>query len=274
RSASLFKLWARARKLKLIRGEYAFDAGASLSDVANKFKRGDIHWTSIVIPTGVHAWSVQHRLEGFVPEPVFWKLWHSPTLARTAGFPEATSLEGLVAPATYRVNHALEPEEILLQMVEAFRHQVYPKLEGGRLDPYPTLVLASLVEKETSLEAEQPKVAGVYAKRLATGMKLQCDPTSQYARWMSGDLRFTAPTHEDTVRANPFNTYWAKGLPPTPIAIPGESAIEAAKKPEITKDLYFVATGTGGHRFAATLREHNKNVNLFRQELARQKGKG
>lgn len=271
RSASLFKLWARARKLKLIRGEYEFDAGASLSDVANKLKRGEIHWTNIVIPEGLNAWSVQHRLEDFVPEPVFWKLWRSRTLARTAGFPEATSLEGLVAPATYRVNHALEPEEIMLEMVEAFRHQIYPKLEGGKLGAYDTLTLASLVEKETHLEAEQPKVAGVYAKRLAIGMKLQCDPTSQYARWLSGDLRFTAPTHEDTVRAHPFNTYWAKGLPPTPIAVPSEAAIQAALKPEVTKDLYFVATGTGGHRFAATLKEHNKNVNLFRQELARQK---
>jgi UPF0755 protein len=274
RSASLFKLWARARKLKLIRGEYAFDAGASLSDVANKLKRGEIRWTNIVIPEGAHAWSVQHRLEGFIPEPVFWKLWRSRTLARTAGFPDAPSLEGLVAPATYRVNRALEPEEIMLEMVEAFRHQVYPRLEGARLGAYDTLILASLVEKETSLEAEQPKVAGVYAKRLGIGMKLQCDPTSQYARWMTGDLRFTAPTHEDTLRQSPFNTYWAKGLPPTPIAVPSEASIQAALKPEVTKDLYFVATGTGGHRFAATLREHNKNVNLFRQELARQKAQG
>ncbi|HJU82777.1 MAG TPA: endolytic transglycosylase MltG, partial [Holophagaceae bacterium] len=135
RSASLFKLWARARKLQIIRGEYAFGPGASLSDVAGKLRRGEIHWTQVVIPTGAHAWLVQRRLEGFVPEPVFWKLWHSPTLARTAGFPEAPSLEGLVAPATYRLNHALEPEEILLQMVEAFKRQVYPNLEGGRLSP-------------------------------------------------------------------------------------------------------------------------------------------
>ncbi|HJU84535.1 MAG TPA: endolytic transglycosylase MltG, partial [Holophagaceae bacterium] len=184
------------------------------------------------------------------------------------------SLEGLVAPATYRLNHALEPEEILLQMVEAFKRQVYPNLEGGRLSPYQTLILASLVEKETHLEEEQPKVAGVYAKRLAIGMRLQCDPTTQYARWLTGDLRFTAPSHEDTLRPSPFNTYWTRGLPPTPIAVPSPLAIEAALKPEIGKDLYFVATGTGGHRFAATLAQHNRNVNLFRQELARQKKDG
>jgi UPF0755 protein len=102
-------------------------------------------------------------------------------------------------------------------------------------------------------------------------MRLQCDPTSQYARWLTGDLRFTAPTAEDIRRPHPFNTYSVPGLPPTPIAIPSALAIEAAKAPLITKDLYFVATGTGGHHFADTLREHNRNVNLFRRELQQQK---
>src|SRR5512133_140563 len=271
RSASLFKLWARSRKLQLIRGEYTFTPRASLSDVAGKLRRAEIHYTAVSIPEGAHAWAVQRRLNDFVPEEVFWTLWKSPRLAKTAGFEDAESLEGLVAPATYKLHHALEPEEIMLMLVEAFRHQVRPKLEGGVLPPYQTLILASLVEKETKLPEEQPRVAGVYKKRLDIGMRLQCDPTSLYARWASGDLRFTAPAPEDIRRPSRFNTYTVKGLPPTPIGIPSASALEAAKAPETGKDIYFVATGKGGHNFAPNLRDHNRNVGVYRKELARQK---
>ncbi len=271
RSASLFKLWARARKLQLIRGEYTFKAGASLAEVAGKLRRAEIHFTLVNIPEGAHAWALQKRLQEFVPEPVFWILWHSPRLARAAGFEEAQSLEGLVAPATYRFHHAMEPEEVMLMLVEAFRDQVRPRLEGARLPPYQTLILASLVEKETHLEAEQPKVAGVYLKRLELGMRLQCDPTSLYARWLAGDLRFSAPMAADIRRVHPFNTYTRTGFPPTPIAIPGASALAAARSPEVTRDLYFVATGRGGHHFAPSLKEHNRNITVYRQELRRQR---
>jgi UPF0755 protein len=271
RSATLFKLWARARKLHLLRGEYTFEPRASLADVANKLRRGEIHFTNISIPVGSHAWAVQRRVRDFIPEEVFWVLWKSPRLTRSAGFPEAQSLEGLIAPATYRVNHAMEPEEILLTMVEAFRAQVLPSLEGGSLSPYGTLILASLAEKETRLPEELPQVTGVYLRRLRIGMRLQCDPTSLYARWIGGDLRFTAPTVADIRRANEFNTYTISGLPPTPIAIPSAAAIQAAKNPEAGVNLYFVATGRGGHTFSPNLAEHNRNVGLFRKELTRQK---
>jgi UPF0755 protein len=270
RSARLFRLWARARKLQLLRGEYTFRPKASLAEVAGKLRRHEIHVTNVVLVPGLSAWHVQRRLKDFVPEEAFWQLWRSRRLAATAGFPEAESLEGLVAPATYRLNRALEPEEVMLMAVEAFRDQVRPKLEGGALDPYRTLVLASLVERETSVAAERPKVAGVYLRRLQIGMPLQCDPTSLYARWASGDTRLDPPTREDTRRDSRFNTYRVKGLPPTPIAIPGPKALEAARQPEVTGELYFVATGTGGHRFAETFDQHNRNVGAYRRELKRQ----
>ncbi len=271
RSASLFKLWARARKLQLIRGEYTFKSRASLSDVTGKLRRVEIHYTLVSIPEGAHAWAVQRRLKDFVPEQVFWILWKSRRLARAAGFERAETLEGLAAPATYRLHHAMEPEEVMLMLVEAFHNQVRPKLEGGVLPPYETLVLASLVEKETKLPEEQPRVAGVYKRRLALGMRLQCDPTSLYARWLLGDLRFTAPLVADIRRSHRFNTYAVSGLPPTPIAIPSASAIEAAKAPLGGKDLYFVATGKGGHTFAPSLKDHNRNVGEYRKEIIRQR---
>lgn len=271
RSAAMFKLWARARKLQLLRGEYTMAPQASMADVAGKLRRGEIHFTNIVLTPAMHAWSVQKRLKDFIPEEVFWTLWKSPRLTKVAGFENAESLEGLLAPATYRLHHALEPEEILLTMVEAFRDQVRPKLEGGTLDPYRTLILASLAEKETNVPDELPKVTGVYLKRLRIGMRLQCDPTSQYARWLTGDLRFTAPMAEDIRRPHRFNTYSITGLPPTPIAIPSAAAIRAALDPDVTKDLFFVATGTGGHTFAPSLRDHNRNVGVYRKEIKRQR---
>jgi UPF0755 protein len=271
RSAALFKLWARARRLQLIRGEYTFEPRASLAEVAGKLRRGEIHYTSITIPPGSHAWAVQHRFRDFIPEEVFWTLWKSPRLARAAGFPDAPSLEGLIEPATYRVNHAQEPEEIFLMLAETFRDRVRPALDGGLLPPYQTLILASLTEKETALPEELPRVAGVYTQRLRLGMRLQCDPTSLYARWLSGDLRFTGPTEADLHRASRFNTYMVAGLPPTPIACPGPEAIAAAKAPDLTRDLYFVATGQGGHTFAPSLAEHNHNVGVYRRVQARQK---
>lgn len=272
RSATLFKLWARTRKLQLIRGEYAVQPGASMARVAEKLRKGDIHYTNLVLVPGLHAWAIQKRLEPFVPEDIFWTLWKSPRLAREAGFPEAHSLEGLIAPATYRLHRALEPEEVMLRLVEAFRAQVRPKLEGGPLDAYDTLILASLVEKETRVPEERPRVAGVYLKRLRMGMPLQCDPTSLYARWLRGDLRFTAPTAQDVRTVHPYNTYTMKGLPPGPIGLPSPEALAAAREPLVGRDLYFVATGQGGHRFAATLAEHNRNVAAYRAELRRQKG--
>ena len=274
RSAALFKLWARARRLQLIRGEYTFDPRASLADVAGKLRRGEIHFTSITVPPGAHAWAVQHRFRDFIPEDVFWTLWKSPRLAGAAGFPQAESLEGLIPPATYRVNHAQEPEEILLMLAERFRDKVRPALDGGALPPYQTLILASLVEKETALPEELPRVAGVYAQRLRLGMRLQCDPTALYARWQSGDLHFTGPTSEDLRRTSRFNTYVVAGLPPTPIASPGPAAIEAAKAPELGHDLYFVATGKGGHSFAPSLAEHNHNVGAYRREIRKKKAHG
>ena len=270
-SAAFFKLWARARKLQLLRGEYTFSARSSLAEVAGKLRRGEIHFTSVVIPAAAHAWTVQRRLKEFVPEEVFWTLWRSPRLARSAGFEQAESLEGLVAPATYRLHHAMEPEEILLELVETFAKNVAPRLEGGVLPPYETLILASLAEKESNLPEEYQRITGVYYRRLQLGMRLQCDPTSLYARWLAGDLRFTAPLLEDIRRPHRFNTYTADGLPPTPIAIPSAAAIEAAKAPLDGRDLYFVATGNGGHNFAPSLAQHNRNVGTYRQELKRRK---
>jgi UPF0755 protein len=270
----LFKLRFRVSGLNVIRGEYSFPAKASLADVIDKLTKGLTETTKMVIPPALHGWAIQKRLEPFIPEDEFWAMWTDPKFAAMAGFPDAPSLEGLIAPATYDLNLALEPAEIIAEMMKTFHRQVFPTLQGGALPPYQTLILASLAEKETDIPEELPQITGVFYNRLKARMRLQCDPTSLYARWMSGDLRFTKPLREDLDREHPYNTYTVAGLPPSPIAIPSKAAIEAAIAPMETDAFYFVATGSGGHNFSKTLDEHNRNVNTYRSELNRQRRSG
>ncbi|MDY0050404.1 MAG: endolytic transglycosylase MltG, partial [Halothiobacillaceae bacterium] len=133
-----------------------------------------------------------------------------------------------------------------------------------RSTPDEALILASIVEKETGRAEERGRVAGVFINRLRKGMRLQTDPTVIYGlgAGFDGDLR-----RRDLERDTPYNTYTRHGLPPTPIALPGRAAIEAATRPAVTDALYFVADGRGGHVFSPTLDAHNKAVRDYLKTL-------
>ena len=131
--------------------------------------------------------------------------------------------------------------------------------------PEEALILASIVEKETGRAEERPRIAGVFHNRLKKRMRLQSDPTIIYGLVGGAGIRDHPITRSELERENPYNTYKINGLPPTPIANPGRAAIEAVLKPAKTKDLYFCADGTGGHAFASSLAEHNKNVAKWRK---------
>ncbi len=185
--------------------------------------------------------------------------------------------EGTLAPQQYEVERGQDRDELVTQMIadqSAALAELWDKRAEGL--PYKTpdeaLIMASIVEKETGVPGERAKVASVFLNRLEQGMKLQTDPTVIYGL-TGGKGVLGRGLRQSELRSNsPYNTYVIDGLPPGPIANPGRAAIEAALNPEKTEFLFFVADGTGGHVFAATLAEHNRNVAEWRKIEAEASG--
>lgn len=177
--------------------------------------------------------------------------------------------EGTLAPDSYEVQRGDDRTALLGRMATA-QAEALAAAWAGRAEglPYKTpqeaLVMASIIEKETGVAEERARVASVFLNRLAAGMKLQTDPTVIYGVTKGQGVLGRGLRASELRRETPWNTYVIQGLPETPISNPGRAAIEAALHPAETKDLYFVADGTGGHAFAATLEEHNKNVAKWR----------
>ncbi|MCX8507372.1 MAG: endolytic transglycosylase MltG, partial [Rhodobacteraceae bacterium] len=185
--------------------------------------------------------------------------------------------EGTVAPQQYELVRGQDRAALLSDMM-ADQSATLTELWAKRADglPYKTpeeaLIMASIVEKETGVPEERAKVASVFLNRMAQGMKLQTDPTVIYGLTQGKGILGRGLRQSELRSNNPYNTYMIEGLPPGPIANPGRAAIEAALHPEKTGFLFFVADGTGGHVFAATLAEHNKNVAKWRKLEAQGSG--
>ena len=245
-----------ARKFKA--GEYAFPPGISPKDAAAKLVAGDVVVHRITIPEG---WSVREIKELLLADPVL------------EGDITTPIPEGSILPQTYYYTYGDTRAVVISRMQEAMQ-DVLAGAWKNRAANYPltqseALVLASIVEKETGVPEERARIAAVFLNRLKLGMRLQTDPTVIYGiEQQTGKPMGRALTYDDLETPHNYNTYVISGLPPTPIANPGAEAIEATLNPELSDDLYFVATGTGGHRFAKTLEEHNRNVAAYRAALA------
>lgn len=235
-------------------GEYAFPAAVSLTDVLKLLRDGKTVVHRLTVPEGITSHQVVALLNA------------EPALSGEIG---ETPPEGALLPETYHFSRG-DSRAVLLDrmrkaMSKALAEAWAARAEGLPFDkPEQALALASIVEKETGVAAERAKVAGVFVNRLRQGMKLQSDPTTIYAL-TQGKADLGRPlTRADWRVESPYNTYFADGLPPTPIANPGRAALAAVLNPEKHNLLYFVADGSGGHAFAATLPEHNKNVQRWR----------
>lgn len=180
------------------------------------------------------------------------------------GYPDQYP-EGRFFPDTYRYHKGVSDLELLAQAYQRMQRtleSVWAKRDEGLplKTPYQALIMASLIERETGADGERRKIAGVFTRRLTKGMRLQTDPAVIYGLGddYNGDI-----SKADLRRETPYNTYLIEGLPPTPIAMPGRAALEAAVNPAEGKALYFVAKGDGSHKFSETLDEHNAAVRRY-----------
>jgi UPF0755 protein len=259
-NASVFvaaaQITGAGRRLKA--GEYAFPSRASLSQVLEMIRDGRIVHHFITIP------------EGLTSEQAVAILMGSDVLSGSAPVPA----EGTLLPETYEVTRGADRAAVLRRMTAAHDRliaELWPKRRAGLpfKTPEEALTLASIVEKETGLPAERPRVAAVFINRLAKGVRLESDPTIIYGltggRPLGRGIR-----QSELTEATPYNTYVIAGLPPTPICNPGRASIAAVLDPPQTDELYFVADGTGGHAFASSFEEHEKNVQRWR-EIERQR---
>ncbi|MHA7970502.1 endolytic transglycosylase MltG [Rhizobium sp. CAU 1783] len=238
-------------------GEYEIKAGATMKEIMDLLKSGKSILYAISFP------------EGLTVRQMFKKLAEDTVLE--GELPAQLPVEGSLRPDTYKYSRGTKRAEIVSQMAAAQQKLVDQIWEKRDPDlPLKTkeefVVLASIVERETGKDDERAHVASVFINRLTKGMRLQSDPTIVYGLFGGDGKPADRPIYQsDLKKETPYNTYVIKGLPPGPIANPGRAALEAVAQPWKTKDLYFVADGTGGHVFAATLDEHNANVKRWRK---------
>jgi UPF0755 protein len=268
----LFSDWHYRRSLQA--GEYYFDHPVNSREVFWKVAHGQIFVHTVTVPEGWNMFDIGEELErqGVCTREDFLTAAHDTTLIQDIA-PQANSLEGFLFPSTYEFSRRATCAQVVKRMVQNFRAvwETMPPAaappQGPALDALQQVTLASLVERETPQADERPLVAGVFYNRLRIGNPLQCDPTVQYAMALAGHPEKNV--HAVDLKLNsPYNTYEHKGLPPGPIANPGEASLRAALAPTTTDYLYFVANDTGGHAFSRTLAEHNRNVARLRKLLA------
>jgi len=268
----LVRWWKRGT---LKAGEYRFDHPAAVTEVYTRINHGDVYTRTVVIPEGSSLFDIAARLEqaGFGTRQSFLE-----GAARQVNLvadldPQATSLEGYLFPDTYHFARKFTPAQICTAMVKRFR--VVAGQLGLKGNVHRVVTLASLVERETAVDAERPLVASVFENRLARKMPLMTDPSVIYGLELDGRWR-GAIYASDLKLDTPYNTYLHTGLPPSPVANPGLRSLRAAMEPAKSNYLYFVAAGAdpqGRSRFASTLDEHAKNVADYRHAVKKAGGR-
>ena len=268
RSQYAFMFWHYIHGRKALKaGEYSFDHPARLQEVYDRFARGDIYVHLLVVPEGFNIYDIAHAIEdaGLGRREDFLKVARTDVSLIRDLDPQAPTLEGYLFPDTYRVTRTQSLHDIAAMMVHRFRQSAH---ESGLNQDYHALVtMASIVEKETAVDAERPEVASVFYNRLKRHMTLSTDPTVIYAALLNDRYRGTI-YRSDLQYDSPYNTYRNAGLPPGPISNPGRASLQAAMHPANTDYLYFVSDNQGHHRFSSTPEEHARNVAAYRRAVA------
>jgi UPF0755 protein len=277
RSADAFVLWHYFHhKRSLKAGEYLFERSATALDVHRRLARGDVYFHTVVIPEGYNIFDIARALQdaGLGSSEEFLKVATSDTALIADLAPDAKTLEGYLFPNTYEFTRMQGMQEIAAAMVKQFRQVAreiglttnLENVSAPGNDLQRTVILASIIEKETAAPEERPLVASVYNNRLERRVALQADPSVIYAELLQGSYS-GALHHADMQFNSGYNTYTHSGLPPGPIGNPGRTSLEAAMHPADTNYFYFVSNGNGHHRFAHSLEEHNRNVAAYRKAL-------
>ena len=273
----LFRIavWMRGAGRRLQAGEYRFDRPMTPAEVVDRIARGDVFLRPVTFREGL---TIRQMATLFEEQGLGTKEAFIAAAAKAAAIndvdPDARDLEGYLFPDTYALPRRATAEQLVARMVARFEKALTPELRqraaARGLTVRQLVTLASLVEKETAKPAERPLVAAVYANRVKIGMGLQCDPTVIYALERAG--RYTGNlTRTDLQFDSPYNTYRYAGLPPGPIAAPGQASLEAAAQPADVAYLYFVSRNDGSHEFAETLDDHNRNVQRWQVQYFREK---
>jgi len=254
-SALLFRAVARVsgKAERLQSGFYRFSEPSSLLEVLLRLHRGDVMAFQVTVPEGLRTDEILALLARETHAGL--KDWQTALTALLEG----QESEGVLLPETYSYHKPVQPSKLLAEMLAA-QKQLIEGLKQVDMDESNLRAMASIIEKETSLDEERPLVSAVIHNRLERGMRLQMDPTVIYGLWredgaFSGNLR-----RADLARDTPWNTYTRPGLPPTPIGNPGRASLLAAAHPADVDYLYFVANGMGGHVFASDFEQHSQNV--------------
>jgi UPF0755 protein len=248
-------------------GEYRFDHPITMPELYARMVRGDVYTRTLIIPEGFNLFDIAQAVQtaGLGTSAAFLAAAREHTELLSpfllAG-QHPNSLEGYLFPDTYHFSRHATPLQMLTAMVHRF-HQAIAQL-GLTGDIARTVTMASLIEKEVNQDAERPLVAGVFVNRLAKGMPLATDPTVIYAALLDDRWRGTIYA-SDLQSPSPYNTYRHTGLPPGPICNPGLAALRAAISPTQTDFLYFVSDAAGHSRFSVGLKEHNEQVQAYRQ---------
>jgi len=263
----IFIAGVRANQMQddLKSGDYLIAPHSSMRDIMNAMVSGKAILYSVSIPEGLTSQQIVDRLNA------------DPGLV---GEIKEVPAEGSLLPDTYRFSRGDSRQNIIDRMLRE-RDRVMTAIWTSRDKDLPMktqaelVTLASIVEKETGMADERSRVAAVFINRLRSNMRLQSDPTVIYGIYGGAGLPSGTPIRRSDLDAvNDYNTYKINGLPKGPIANPGKASLAAVANPSRTKDLYFVADGTGGHAFAESYADHRKNVARYRKWLAEQKAKG